>query len=128
MGIDFLKYYDFLFDYRDLREGKSTGMYYKPNTPLEERDYGINGFIKSVPEFGVLDSESFYKAGFFVYQILKDSIAYEEFGFRPGMTITRMSLRGAELRGILSSALFDGGSFDRKFIIPSGLIPRCVHF
>jgi hypothetical protein len=54
LGIDFLKYYDFLFDYRDLRKGQAAGFYLEPNTSLEERDYGIYSFIKGEPQNGVL--------------------------------------------------------------------------
>ncbi|GHU84470.1 hypothetical protein FACS189473_1930 [Spirochaetia bacterium] len=46
---------DFLFDYRDLREGKASGLYFEPNTPIAERNYGFFSFIKNVPEFGILN-------------------------------------------------------------------------
>jgi hypothetical protein len=36
----------------------------------------------------------------------------------------QVSLRGAELRSLLNNDYLNGGSFDRKLIIPSGLIPR----
>ncbi|MDR2633849.1 MAG: PDZ domain-containing protein [Treponema sp.] len=90
IGVDFLKYYDFLFDYRDLRNGKSTGLYYEPNTQLEERDYGFFSFLKEPPEFGVID----YKidnSGIIVTSILEDSIAYKDFNIRPGILITKIN-------------------------------------
>jgi hypothetical protein len=109
LGIDFLKYYDFLFDYRDLREGKSTGLYYKANTPVEERNYGVYSFIKAVPEFGILNTTGFNKSGFVVHRILKDSIAYEMFGFRPNMTITRIN--GKPIAEIPQEELFESSSY-----------------
>jgi hypothetical protein len=105
LGIDFLQYYDFLFDYRELREGKSTGMYYEPNTPLEERDYGVYSFINEVPKFGILNSTGFNEFGFTIHRILKDSVAYEVFGLRPGMTITKIN--GKSITGISQEELFE---------------------
>lgn len=49
LGIDFLKNYDFLFDFRDLREGKSTGLYFKPILPVNKRNYGVYSFIHCCP-------------------------------------------------------------------------------
>jgi hypothetical protein len=105
LGIDFLRYYDFLFDYRKLREGKSTGVYYEPNTPLEERNYGIYSFIKNVPEFGVLNTTGFDTTGFTIHRILKDSIAYKIYGLRPCMVITRIN--GYSITEIPREELFD---------------------
>lgn len=105
LGIDFLRYYDFLFDYRELREGKSTGMYYEPNTPVENRDYGIYSFIKKAPEFGILNYTGFNELGFLVYWVLKDSIAYHTFGLRPGMTITKID--GKPINEIPREKLFE---------------------
>jgi hypothetical protein len=76
LGIDFLRYYDFLFDYRKLTEGKSTGMYYESNTPIENRNYGIYSFIKKIPEFGILNTTGFTEFGFAIHRILKDSIVF----------------------------------------------------
>ncbi|MDR2659827.1 MAG: hypothetical protein LBC27_07570 [Spirochaetaceae bacterium] len=90
IGLPFLKYYDFLFDYRDLRRGKTTGFYYKSNTPLEERDYGFFSFLKEPPEFGIID----YKidnSGIIVTSILEDSIAYKDFNIQPGVLITKIN-------------------------------------
>jgi hypothetical protein len=105
LGIDFLKYYDFLFDYRKLRKGKSTGMYYESNTPTEDRDYGMYGIIKKVPEFGVLNTTGFSKSGFIIHRILKDSIAYKVFGLRPGMILTRIN--GKPIVEISQEELFE---------------------
>jgi hypothetical protein len=90
LGLDFLKYYDFLFDYRNLRDGKSTGLYYEPNTPLEERNYGFFSFMKDAPEFGVLNFD-IDDSKIVIRSILKDSIAYQKFGLRPGMMITKIN-------------------------------------
>jgi hypothetical protein len=92
LGIDFLRYYDFLFDYKNLREGKSAGLYYEPNTPLENRNYGFFSFIKEAPEFGVLNF-GMDKSGIIIRSILKDSVAYELCNFRPGTTITKINGR-----------------------------------
>jgi hypothetical protein len=90
LGLDFLKYYDFLFDYRNLRDGKSTGLYYEPNTPLEERNYGFFSFMKEAPELGVLnfDIDDFKIV---IRSIIKDSVAYELCEFRPGTVISKIN-------------------------------------
>jgi hypothetical protein len=90
LGIAFLKHYDFLFDFRELRKGKTTGLYYEPNTPLEKRDYGFFSFIKEAPEFGVLNvGES--SEGVFIRSLLEDSAAYNDFGLRPGTIVTKIN-------------------------------------
>jgi hypothetical protein len=95
LGIAFLKYYDLLFDFRELRKGKTTGLYYEPNTPLEKRDYGFFSFIKAAPEFGVLNTgES--NEGVFIRSLLKDSAAYNDFGLRPGTIVTKINGKPVE--------------------------------
>jgi hypothetical protein len=90
LGLDFLKYYDFLFDYRELRKGKTTGMYYEQNTPLEDRKYGFYSFLNEVPQFGVLDF-SISETDIKIISVIKDSPAYTLFGIRPGTTITKIN-------------------------------------
>ena len=92
IGVNFLKYYDLLFDYRELRKGKTTGMYYKPIVPLSERDYGFYSFLKDVPEPGILD---FYlsDSGLEIISIIKDSLVYTNYGLRPGTVITKVNNR-----------------------------------
>jgi hypothetical protein len=90
MGIDFLKFYDFLFDYRDLRTGTSTGLYYEPNTPLEARNYGFFSFMEEMPEFGILDF-NMDESGLIIQSIIKNSIAYEVCNFRPGTVISKIN-------------------------------------
>ncbi|MDR0877679.1 MAG: hypothetical protein LBN21_06475 [Treponema sp.] len=90
LGNTFLKYYDVLLDCRELRKGKTTGMYYEPNTPLAERNYGFFSYIKNVPEFGILNF-SITESGIRIRSILKDSIAYNACGLRPGAVITRIN-------------------------------------
>jgi hypothetical protein len=104
LGIDFLKYYDFLFDYRNLREGKSTGLYYEPNTPLEKRNYGFFSFMKDAPEFGVLNFD-IDDSKIIIRSILKDSIAYELYGFRPGTVISKIN--GRQITEIPREELLD---------------------
>lgn len=90
LGLNFLKYYDFLFDYRELYKGKSTGLYYKPNTPLEDRNYGFFSFLKKVPEFGVLNF-GIDDSGLIIISVIQGSLAYEPGGLRPGMVITKVN-------------------------------------
>jgi hypothetical protein len=104
LGIDFLKYYDFLFDYRNLREGKSTGLYYEPNTPLEKRNYGFFSFMKDAPEFGVLNFD-IDDSKIIIRSILIDSIAYELYGFRPGTVISKID--GRQITEIPREELLD---------------------
>jgi hypothetical protein len=109
LGLDFLKYYDLLLDCRELRKGKTTGLYYEPNTPLEKRDYGFYSFIKEPPEFGVVNyTDGFFSfkkeapelgganfsvgySGVFIQSVVKDSIAYSAFGLRPGSIIVKIN-------------------------------------
>lgn len=90
IGVNFLKYYDLLFDYRELRKGKTTVMYYKPIVPLAERNYGFYSFLKEMPEPGILD---FYvsEKGLVIISIIKDSIAYTAYGLRPDNVITKIN-------------------------------------
>jgi hypothetical protein len=104
VGIDFLKYYDFLFDYRDLRNGKSTGLYYEPNTPLEDRNYGFFSLLKEAPELGILNFDK-NESGLLIRSIIKASIAYKTFGFRPGTIITKIN--GKPIAEISQEELID---------------------
>jgi hypothetical protein len=90
LGNAFLQYYDLLLDCRELRKGKTTGLYYEPNTPLAEREYGFFSFIKNVPEFGILNF-TIGESGLLIHSILKDSIAYNAGGLRPNTLITRIN-------------------------------------
>jgi hypothetical protein len=90
LGLDFLKYYDLLFDYKELRKGKTTGMYYKSNTPLDKRNYGFFSFLKEVPQFGVLNF-TIVNSELTIVSVIKESLAYTVFGLRPGTTITKIN-------------------------------------
>jgi hypothetical protein len=90
LGNAFLQYYDLLIDCRDLRKGKTTGMYYEPNTPLVKRKYGFFSYIKNVPEFGILNF-AITESGILIHSILKDSIAYNACRLRPNTVITRIN-------------------------------------
>jgi hypothetical protein len=96
LGLSFLKYYDFLFDFKKLRSGKTTGLYYKPNTPLEERDYGFFSFMKDEPEFGILNF-GIGNSEIVILSVIKDSVAYSKFGLRPGTVITKINGKSVSL-------------------------------
>jgi hypothetical protein len=120
LGLNFLKYYDFLFDYRNLKEGKSTGLYYEPNTPLEKRNYGFFSFMKDPPEFGVLDF-TVDDSEIMVRSILKDSIAYELYGLRPGTIISKIN--GKQITEITREELLNPSlylSVDNYTIVENG--------
>jgi hypothetical protein len=104
LGLDFLKYYNFLFDYRELREGKTTGLYYASNTPVEERDYGFYSFLNEVPQFGIIDF-SVFESGLGIISVIKDSIAYTKFGLRPSTVITKIN--GRPISNYSSNELLD---------------------
>ena len=90
IGINILKYYDLLFDYTEVKKGKTSGMYYQPLIPLSDRNYGFFSFLDEVPEFGILNfwlSET----RLIIMSILEDSIAYNLFNLRPGMIITKIN-------------------------------------
>jgi hypothetical protein len=86
-----LKYYDLLPDYRKLRKGESTAMYYKANTVLKERVYDYLAFIKTLPELGIVDFWLKREGGFVLTSILKDSIADTVFGLNPGDIIPHIN-------------------------------------
>lgn len=90
IGLDFLKNYDLLFDYREILKGKTTGMYYKSIIPSEERDYGFFSFLDEVPVLGVLNFAMTDK-GLVIRSILKDSTAYKDYGLRPDDVITKIN-------------------------------------
>ncbi|MDR1074344.1 MAG: hypothetical protein LBL45_11870 [Treponema sp.] len=95
MGLDFLRCYDFLLDCRELRKGKTAGLYYEPNTPPEDRIYGVFNLARNASEFGALEVEAYtdYKNyfGVRIRDMLKDSVAYREFGLRPGSVIIKVN-------------------------------------
>jgi hypothetical protein len=110
VGTTYLKYYDLLFDYRELRKGKSTAMYYRANTPLEEREYNYFSLMKTLPELGVVDfwidrkKEEVLIAG-----ILKDSIAHRDFGINPGDIVTHIN--GKPIFAYSESELLEPGFY-----------------
>jgi C-terminal processing protease CtpA/Prc len=93
-----------LFDYRKLRDGKSTGLYYEPNTPLEERNYGFFSFMKEAPELGVLNFD-IDDSKIVIRSIIKDSVAYELCEFRPGTVISKIN--GKPINEISREELLD---------------------
>jgi hypothetical protein len=105
VGTNYLKYYDLLFDYRELRRGKSTAMYYKANTPLEEREYDYFTLMKTPPELGVIDFWFKRNEGIVIDSMLKDSIAHTVFGLNPGDIITHIN--GKPVFAYSKSELFD---------------------
>jgi hypothetical protein len=113
LGIAFLKYYDFLFDFRELRKGKTTGLYYEPNTPIKERNYGFFSFIEAPPEFGVLNFGE-TNNGIFIRSVLQDSSAYDVFRLRPGTVVTKIN-------GVPVDDLPRDGLFDRVIVSVTAL-------
>jgi hypothetical protein len=92
LGTTYLKYYDLLLDFRALRRGKSTAMYYKAHTPLEGRKYDYVSLIKMPPELGILDfgiREG--RGGIVIISMIKDSIAHTKFGLKAGDIITHVN-------------------------------------
>jgi C-terminal processing protease CtpA/Prc len=80
-------------------------MYYKANTPLEEREYDYFTFIKTPPEFGVIDFWFKRNEGIVIDSMLKDSIAHTVFGLNPGDIITHIN--GKPVFAYPGSELFD---------------------
>ena len=92
MGLAFMRHYDFLFDYRNLRDGKTAGMYYIPLTPPEERDYSFFSFLIEAPGLGVINACSCQcEEGMTIFSVLTDSPAYIEYGLKPGSVITKIN-------------------------------------
>jgi hypothetical protein len=104
LGLNFLKYYDLLLDYTKLLEAETTGMYYRPNTPLQWRNYGLISFAKEVPEFGILISNS-TSDGLYIISIIKDSIGNRLYGLEPGVILAKIN--GKPVSGFLWDELTD---------------------
>lgn len=91
MGIYFMRYYDFLFDYRDIRRGKTSGMYYKPITDIgETKDLGLFSFLDELPSVGIINF-AITTEGLEVDSVMKDSEAYTVYNVRPGSVITKIN-------------------------------------
>jgi len=113
IGIDFLRHYDFLLDYRDLRKGRTTGMYYIPITFPEERCYGFFSFLSGMPKFGIITFcvPCFNRNGRLrITSLLTDSIAYA-LGLRLGSEITYIN--GKPVSDFLLEDLRDPFFFDK---------------
>jgi hypothetical protein len=103
LGINFLKYYDFLLDLTDITKSATSKIYYKPLVPAHERNYGLYSFITSVPASGILKIHA-HRNGVVIDDILEDSPAYTAFGLRPNMVITK--LNGKAIREIPRETLY----------------------
>ncbi|GMO42185.1 MAG: hypothetical protein Ta2F_18200 [Termitinemataceae bacterium] len=90
LGIKFLKYYDILLDLRNLRDGKTTDLYYDPNTAIDERNYGFFTCMKEQPQFGIT-SIKIYQTYIEIRAVIQDSIAYNKFSIKPGTIITKVN-------------------------------------
>jgi hypothetical protein len=89
LGISYLKYYDWLFDYRTINKGKSAGLYYSSNTPVDKREYGFYSFVEGNYNFGILNYRITDK-GLQILSILTDSLAYNDIGLRPRTIISHI--------------------------------------
>jgi len=110
IGNAFMRYFDFLIDYRNLWYGISEGMFFIPITPPKERNYGFYSFLIEAPEFGLLHLRMGLR-GLDVMSVLTDSPAYNTFGLRPGSVITRIN--GESIHSFSRDELFDPLFFDR---------------
>jgi hypothetical protein len=108
IGFEFLKNYDWLFDYREIRKAQTTEMYYNPIVPVEERDYGFFSFLDEVPVPGILNFGITDK-GLVIRSLIKDGIAYIEYGLRPGNIITKIN--GQSIFDYSKEALVDPAFF-----------------
>jgi hypothetical protein len=90
LGIDFLINYNILFDFTNLRNGKTTGIFYEPRVLLEERNYGFFSYVTNVPSSGILKMH-YANKGLIIDDIIENGIAYNEFGLRPNMIITKIN-------------------------------------
>jgi len=111
MGINFMKHYDFLLDYRELRRGRTTGMYFKPITPPHKRDYGFFSFFTEAPELGIMHFFICITRGLVLTCILADSLAYVTHGLRPGNAITRID--GQPISAFSREELLDPSFFHK---------------
>jgi hypothetical protein len=118
LGLSLLEYYGLLLDYTKLLEGETTGMYYRPNRPLQRRNYGLIGFMEEAPEFGILVFNSTI-GGLYIISIIKDSIGNAIYGLEPGVIFARINGRPVSgfLWAELTDPLFYQGIHDYTVII-----------
>jgi len=110
IGLNFMRDYDLLMDYRDLWNGISEGMFFIPITPPEERTYGLYSVLSEAPEFGITNLSS-HMRGLNIVSILTDSPAYTVYGLRPGSIIRRIN--GQLFHNFSRAELLDPKFFDR---------------
>ncbi|MDR2782692.1 MAG: hypothetical protein LBB48_02420 [Treponema sp.] len=104
IGIGFLQNYDILFDFTKLQKYKSSALYYKSRISSEEREYGLYSFITNIPTSGILKIH-FNDQGIVIDDIVENGIAYQEFGLRPNMIVTKVN--GNSIREIPINELYD---------------------
>ncbi|MDR3046090.1 MAG: hypothetical protein LBU51_00560 [Bacteroidales bacterium] len=109
LGINFLKNYDLLLDFTDLYNSKAGEVFYEPHIPVQDREYGFYSYITHVPQFGILNFH-FNDRGIVIDSILENSIAYEKFGIRPNMNITKIN--GRDIHDISKEELYDPKTFE----------------
>jgi hypothetical protein len=94
IGVEYLQYYDLLFDITFNNEPKSNWhlweLYYMPRFPdLDKNTLDLSYLRNAKPRVGITHRPT--EQGRFLVSIWKPSIAYNEYGLMPGMTITHIN-------------------------------------
>jgi hypothetical protein len=91
VGVDFLRNYNLLLDLTDIRHFKTGVLYYEPSRLFEENDYGsYYQPMSNISPFGLLRITR-PRDDVVIQDIIESSIAYTDFGFRPGMVVTKIN-------------------------------------
>jgi hypothetical protein len=94
IGIEYLQYYDLLFDITYNNEPKSNWhlweLYYMPRFPeLDKNTLELLDLRNTKPRIGL--TQIFTEQGRFLTSVWKPSVAYSEYGLMPGMTVTHIN-------------------------------------
>jgi hypothetical protein len=127
IGIEYLQYYDLLFDITYYIAPKTNWLwklYYIPRFPdLDKNTLELLDLRNSKPRIGL--TQIFTEQGRFLINVWRPSIAYSEYGLMPGMTITHIngvllnSLPENELSPLISK-MADDDNCEITVIDPDG--------
>jgi hypothetical protein len=91
VGLQFLANYDVLFDLTQIRDYKTTRVYYEPRIPPEERQYGLYSYITNVPPSGILNMSRRRDGAIVITEVIENGVAHTAFGLEPGIVVVKVN-------------------------------------
>jgi predicted aspartyl protease len=90
-GVEYLQYYDLLFDFTDWNSGFApASLYYMSRFPdIDKNTLSFSDLLNNRLLFGIFYITT--EHGVYINGISKESIAYNEYNLAPGMTITHVN-------------------------------------